>query len=131
MGLIGLAALALLGGIGYAALRALRQNRCVLALRGTNATLTVEGWGAQEECGRILAELGTPVSQWPGLVRVPKPYISEVLCQQSTGLTSYTVNGQPAAFGGIGWQLCFDHSPSDVYPGDLPPDKDAIDFYPR
>ena len=127
----GLLALLTLAGLIWLGLRWLRGNSCVLALRGTNATLSVEGWRAQEECARILGESGMAVSQWPGLVRVQAPYVPRILCQQVDGLTSYTVHGQPAAYSGIGWQLCSMRQAQPFYPGDFPPDQDAIDFYPR
>lgn len=115
-----------IGGLIY-----LRNNRCVLALRGTNATLTITGWRAQAACDRIMAQLGVPVSQWPGMIRVRAAYVPSVLCQSADGLTTYIVNGQPAAYGGMGLQLCRMQSVQEVYPGDYPPDKDAIDFFPR
>jgi len=125
--LVLIAAIVIVGG----GLIWLRNNRCVLALRGTNATLTITGWRAQAVCNRIMAELAVPVSQWPGLIRVRAAYVPSVLCQSTEGLTTYTVNGQPAAYGGMGLQLCRMQSVQEVYPGDYPPDKDAIDFFPR
>ena len=128
---LGLVVLLALGGMFGAMAWWLGSDRCVLGLRGTNATLTIAGWGAQAECNRIVAELGVPVSQWPGLVRVQQPYTAFVLCQQQAGWMQFTVNGQAAAYGGIGLQLCSMRRTDPIYPGDIPPDRDAIDFYPR
>lgn len=125
------AAILLIAGLIGGGAIYLRNNRCVLALRGTNATLTIAGWGAQSACDRIMAQLGIPVSQWPGMIRVRSAYVPSILCQSTDGLTTYIVNGQPAAYGGMGLQLCRMQSVQEVYPGDYPPDKDAIDFYPR